>query len=291
MSVGAAPTDLRNLSVRAARAGADAIREVCERGVRLSYKGGAAQNPVTTADHASERAILGLIARSRPQDAVLAEESGLTTGCSGLRWIVDPLDGTLNFSHGLSRYAVSIAVAADRGGIGGADGRGTDADGRVVAATILQPATGACLILGGDEVRDHQDAPVTVDRTAAPGHALVAFAVPNTPGPRRQAYRLLSLVAPHIADLRNSGSTVCDLAAVATGELDAFVSFDPAPWDIAAGTALIEATGGTSRRWRRAGRRVFATGAPAVVAALAEWLGPTGDDRPDEEEWRDDQQS
>ncbi|MFI2710872.1 inositol monophosphatase family protein [Micromonospora sp. NPDC018662] len=278
MSVGAAPGDLRHLSLRAARAGADAIRVARSQGFRTVHKGGAAQDPVTTADHASERAILDLLARDRPQDAVLAEESGLSAGCSGLRWIVDPLDGTLNFSHGASRYAVSIAVAADCDA--------GDGDGRVVAATILQPATGACLVLDGDGAHDG-DTRVAVDRDAVPGHALVAFAVPNTPAARRQAYQELVGLAPRVADLRNSGSTVCDLAAVATGELDAFVSFDPAPWDVAAGTALVEAGGGVSRRWRRGGQTVFATGAPAVVAALADWLGPEGTD---EEGTEDDQE-
>ncbi|WP_089154321.1 inositol monophosphatase family protein [Micromonospora sp. NBS 11-29] len=278
MSIGAAPGDLRHLSLRAARAGADAIRQARERGFRTIHKGGAAQDPVTTADHASERAILDLLTRDRPQDAVLAEESGLSVGCSGLRWIVDPLDGTLNFSHGASRYAVSIAVAT------GCDVG--DGDGRVVAATILQPATGACLVLDGDGAHDG-DAPVAVNREATPGHALVAFAVPNAPDPRRRSYRALVDVAPRVADLRNSGSTVCDLAAVASGELDAFVSFDPAPWDVAAGTALVEAGGGVSRRWRRDGQTVFATGAPAVVAALADWLGP---DRTEERGTDDDQE-
>ncbi|MDO3686093.1 inositol monophosphatase family protein [Micromonospora sp. C28ISP2-4] len=267
MSIGAAPGDLRHLSLRAARAGADAIREARGRGFQTEHKGGAAQDPVTTADHASERAILDLLARDRPQDAVLAEESGASAGCSGLRWIVDPLDGTLNFSHGASRYAVSIAVAT-----------GCDVgDGQVVAATVLQPATGACLVLDDGGALDG-DAPVAVNQVAEPGHALVAFAVPNAPGPRRRAYQALVGVAPRVADLRNTGSTVCDLAAVARGELDAFVSFDPAPWDIAAGAALVEAAGGVSRRWRHDGFEVFGTGAPAVVAALAGWLGDSDTD-------------
>ncbi|WP_435055157.1 inositol monophosphatase family protein [Micromonospora aurantiaca (nom. illeg.)] len=276
MSIGAAPGDLRHLSLRAARAGADAIREARGRGFRTEHKGGAAQDPVTTADHASERAILGLLARDRPQDAVLAEESGASAGCSGLRWIVDPLDGTLNFSHGASRYAVSIAVAT-----------GCDVgDGQVVAATVLQPATGACLVLDDGGALDG-DAPVAVNQGARPGHALVAFAVPNAPGPRRRAYQALVGVAPRVADLRNTGSTVCDLAAVARGELDAFVSFDPAPWDIAAGAALVEAAGGVSRRWRHDGFEVFGTGAPAVVAALAGWLGDDGTDGRDTVDGRD----
>ncbi len=276
MSIGAAPGDLRHLSLRAARAGADAIREARGRGLQTEHKGGAAQDPVTSADHASERAILGLLARDRPQDAVLAEESGASAGCSGLRWIVDPLDGTLNFSHGASRYAVSIAVAT-----------GCDVgDGQVVAATVLQPATGACLVLDDGGALDG-DAPVAVNRGARPGHALVAFAVPNAPGPRRRAYQALVGVAPRVADLRNTGSTVCDLAAVARGELDAFVSFDPAPWDIAAGAALVEAAGGVSRRWRHDGFEVFGTGAPAVVAALAGWLGDDGTDGRDTIDGRD----
>ncbi|GGM47101.1 inositol monophosphatase family protein [Dactylosporangium sucinum] len=245
-------TDLQQLTLLAAQAGSSAIgRVLAERRTGVAFKDGRAQDPVTAADRESERAIRALVTRYRGEDAFLGEEDGLTPGRSGLRWIVDPLDGTVNFSHGLPRYAVSVAVADERAG-------------QVVAATILQPATGAVLGL---------PLPSAPPRPARPDRALVAFAVPNAAGPREHAYRLLTGVAPRVQDLRNHGSTVCDLAAVATGELDAFVSFDPAPWDVAAGVALVEAAGGQTCRRRRAdGVDVLATGAPAVVAALTDWL-------------------
>src|SRR3954452_16825371 len=93
---------LQELTLDAARAGADAIRRVLdERRTDVSYKGGQTQDPVTAADRESERAIRDLVTLHRGGDAFLGEESGLAPGVSGMRWIVDPLDGTVNFSHGL----------------------------------------------------------------------------------------------------------------------------------------------------------------------------------------------
>jgi myo-inositol-1(or 4)-monophosphatase len=263
---------LRDLSLRAARAGAEAIREVVRYGaVEAVFKDGTVGDPVTVADHASERAIRAVIARHRPHDAVLAEESGLTPGTSGLRWVIDPLDGTLNFSHGHSRYAVSVAVVAD-------PSPGEALGGHVLAATILRPATGGGLWLDGAHVvcgtpgRPAAAVKAAVNTAVRADRALVAFAVPNVPHRRHAAYRALAQIAARLGDLRNSGSTVCDLAAVTTGRFDAFLTFDPAPWDIAAGLALVQAAGGTSRRWRHDGGVVVAAGAPPVVAALREWL-------------------
>jgi myo-inositol-1(or 4)-monophosphatase len=97
------------LAARAARAGADAIRAV-RRDAVVTVKG-PFREVVTDADLASEAAILEVIRAARPGDAVLAEESGESAGTSGVRWIVDPLDGTVNFIRGLDRFAVSVAGA------------------------------------------------------------------------------------------------------------------------------------------------------------------------------------
>lgn len=217
-----------------------------------------ARDPVTAADLASDEAIRTVIGRRRPDDAWLTEESGARPGTSGLRWIVDPLDGTVNVTHGIPRFAVSVAVESE-------------GDGGVLAAAVVQPATGEWLVLDeGTVTASPGQAPGVTARE--PGRALVAFAVPSPPAAREAAYTGLAAVARRVQDLRNLGSTVCDLAAVATGRLDGFLSVDPKPWDLAAGVALVEAAGGTSRRWRRSDGYCFlAAGGADVVDALQRW--------------------
>src|SRR5262249_9854004 len=146
-------------------------------------------------------------------------------------WIVDPLDGTVNFTHGLDRYAVSVAAESC-------------GSGRVAAAAIVRPATGSWLALCGNGVAGSPGHIRVTPRQAC--DALLSFAVPSQPEPRRAAYCLLATVVPHVQDLRNFGSTVCDLAAVAVGEIDGFISFDAHDWDVAAGIALVIASGGSA---------------------------------------------
>jgi len=136
---------------------------------------------------------------------------------------------------------------------------------------VLRPRSATWLTLSGKTVRSsHAPARVT---DADPAAALVAFAVPGAVAVRHTAFLALAGVSRRVQDLRNSGSTVCDLADVATGRLDAFLTVDPKPWDVAAGAGIVEAAGGTSRRWCRSdGLAMLAVGAARVVDALAEWL-------------------
>ena len=247
--------DLQVLALEAARAGASAVTGFGT-AQPVAYKRDGHADPVTRADLASESAIRTLIARHRGDDAVLAEESGLSPGTSDVRWIIDPLDGTVNFTHGLRHYAVSVAAESVP-------------SGEIVAAAVIQPARARWLTLGLYGVTGGPGR-VGVTRTPAE-RALVAFAVPNDRAGRRDAYRTLAGIAPHVQDLRNFGSTVCDLAAVATGEVDGFITFDPARWDVAAGIALVHAAGGASRRLvRDGGSQIVVAGGAVVVDRLSE---------------------
>ncbi|MCM0640410.1 inositol monophosphatase family protein [Cellulomonas wangsupingiae] len=251
---------LRAVALSAAQAGADAIRVAAGAGLVVTAKGPLGTDVVTSADLAAEDAIRTVLRTARPDDAVQAEESGEEAGESGLRWVVDPLDGTVNFSRGSDRYAVSVAVRADDDAL--------FAPAR--AAAVVRPATGEHWSVGHDD-------PSAPTRTRAwasdPREAVLAFAVPHDPQTRSAAYVRLARVAPRVLDLRNTGSSVCDLVAVALGEVDAFVSFDPAPWDVAAGVALVEAAGGVCRvRSTAAGGSVLVVGARGVVDAVQSGL-------------------
>jgi len=223
--------DVYSVAVTAARAGAVEIRRLLDHGaVVLDSKGGNAGDLVTNADRASEAAIIDLIRARRPGDAFLAEESGEAAGVSGIRWVIDPLDGTTNFAHGRTCYSVS--VAAER-------------DGEVIAAVVYQPADDVWLGWSPRGVEGTETLGVTACHDLA--HALLSFAVSYGAEKRRTAYRLLSRIAPQVHDLRNLGSTACDLLAVASGALDGFIGFAQSPWDTAAGLALVRAAGGVTR--------------------------------------------
>jgi myo-inositol-1(or 4)-monophosphatase len=115
---------LGDLALAAARAGSAAIAEVLRDGRLVMEQKTASYDVVTTADRASEEAILRCLRDARPDDAILAEETGAHAGTSAVQWLVDPLDGTLNFSYGRSDHPPVAAKA----------------DGRVVAAAIVRPA-------------------------------------------------------------------------------------------------------------------------------------------------------
>jgi myo-inositol-1(or 4)-monophosphatase len=239
-----AASEISALALEAARTGATAIRSTLKAGPLDSREKPGDQGLVTNADYASESAIIQLIKARRSDDAILAEESGEHVGTTGVRWVIDPLDGTTNFAHGRDYYAVSVAAEADE---------------QVVAAAICQPASGLWLACGPDGLAASQTR-VGVRQCQDPRRALMSFAVSADPRVRRAGYHALAEVAPRVGGLRNLGSTVCDLAAVAMGLLDGFIGFAQAPWDTAAGAALVEAAGGVCRNL------VVDGGLPVVVA-------------------------
>jgi myo-inositol-1(or 4)-monophosphatase len=121
------PTQLRDLALEAARAAADLIRERRTNGVRVTDTKTSDVDVVTETDRESEALIRRLVLERRPDDAFLGEESGSAAGSTGVRWVVDPIDGTVNFLYGLPEYSVSIAA---------------EVDGEVVAGVVVNAATG-----------------------------------------------------------------------------------------------------------------------------------------------------
>lgn len=178
---------------------------------------------VTDIDRAAETHIRMELARYRPDDAVLGEEAGGRAGSSGVRWLVDPIDGTVNFVLGLPDYAVSVAA---------------EVDGRIVAACVHNPVTGDLFhaTLGGGAFAGEQ-------RLSGPRDVPVERAVVGTGFGYEAALRgrqgaVVARLLPRIADIRRIGSAALDLCAVATGRLDAFYEVGLNPWDWSAGTLI-----------------------------------------------------
>jgi len=225
-------------------------------------------DPVTLADTESEQLIRRELAILRPQDSVLGEEQGGGSDSGGLRWVVDPIDGTVNFLYGLPFYAVSVAVQQDGLTLAGAVVE-------VVSGRVFAAAKGYGATLNG--------APLHCTTVTLVSSALVATGFGYQAERRRTQGAVLAALLPAVRDVRRVGSASLDLCAVAAGWVDAYYEHGLGPWDWAAG-ALIAAEAGAKVTLPAAnaagsdGALVFAA-APGVAAELlvlvdAAWAGP-----------------
>lgn len=187
-------------------------------------------DPVSEADRASEQLILGRLAAARPDDGVLAEESGARQGTSGLTWVVDPLDGTVNFLYGLPVFGVSIALRSRSA---------------TLVGVVHDPSRGETFtaVKGSGSFRD--GVRLLLFNGPSPDKALLATGFSYDSGRRRAEAGLLANVIAHVRDIRRAGAAALDLCSVAAGRLDGFFEAGLAPWDIAAGALIVSEAGGT----------------------------------------------
>jgi myo-inositol-1(or 4)-monophosphatase len=182
---------------------------------------------VSDADVAAESAIRNVLADRRPEDAILGEEGG-ASGTGALRWIVDPLDGTINFLFGIPVFAVSIACE--------------DADG-TLAGVVLDPIRDECFAATRSGDPTLNDMPITGSACQELATALVAtgFAY-HAPVRARQA-EVLTRVLPRVRDIRRAGAAALDLAWSACGRYDAYYERGLQAWDRAAGELIASRAG------------------------------------------------
>ncbi|MGW4631226.1 inositol monophosphatase family protein [Nocardia sp. NPDC004415] len=193
-------------------------------------------DPVTVVDTESEQLIRGLLAERRPADAILGEEGGGDVGATAagaITWVVDPIDGTVNFLYGLPGYAVSVAAVRD---------------GEPVAGAVVDvaAATTYSAVRGGGARSVRADGTVTTLACATEDSldvALVGTGFAYGRARRASQARVLSEVLPRIRDIRRLGAAAMDLCHVAAGRLDAYYEHGLNAWDWAAG-ALIAAEAG-----------------------------------------------
>ncbi len=197
---------------------------------------------VTAADRAAEQVVVGGLRARFPDHAMLAEEGVLTTAgeidkAADWTWIVDPLDGTTNFVHGLPFFAVAIALAH----------RGVPVVGVVHAPALGETFFGARGLGAFRRWADGREQRLAVSRTHELADALLATGFSynrNEPGRDDNSARLAA-VLPHCRDLRRLGSAELDLCMVAAGVYDGYWELYLAPYDVAAGAVLVQEAGGT----------------------------------------------
>jgi myo-inositol-1(or 4)-monophosphatase len=179
---------------------------------------------VSAADLAAEAAIREILARRAPDDAIMGEEGDDTPGTSGRRWVVDPLDGTVNFLYGLPQWCVSVACEG-------------------LAAAIYDPVLDELFTATADGPAHLNGVALRPEGPEDLGHALVATGFGYDAGRRALQAEVAARVLPAARDLRRGGSAALDLAWLAAGRLDAYYERGINPWDVAAGELLCARAG------------------------------------------------
>jgi myo-inositol-1(or 4)-monophosphatase len=222
--------ELLGIAVEAARTGAELLRERFESGAERDVRSKTTPTDlVSEADLASERVIRDLLAARRPADGFLGEESGKETeGTSGLRWVVDPLDGTINFLFGIPQWCVSIAVQDDAG---------------TLAAAIADPLRGELFTATRDGRAECNGSPLTASTRASLSTAMVATGFAYDATVRAAQAEVLARLISRVRDVRRFGSAALDLAWTAAGRYDAYFERTVKPWDIAAGVLICRRAG------------------------------------------------
>ncbi|MBM3163768.1 MAG: inositol monophosphatase [Chlorobi bacterium] len=187
---------------------------------------------VTEVDKACEAAISSQITAAFPDDSMLCEEGTIAEGGSGRTWIVDPLDGTLNFIHSFPVFSISIALQ--------------DADGELLCGVVLQPVLDELFTAMKGKGAYLNGKPVSISPRTQKEAFLIATGLPFREYHYLDSYvAMLKEVIHDSAGIRRAGSAAIDLAYTACGRFDGFWEYKLYPWDFAAGVLLVREAGGT----------------------------------------------
>lgn len=220
MPMAAGDEELRDLAVDVALEAAALVRERRRGIVRVAEIKTSPTDVVTEADRAVEELIRRRLLGARPHDGFLGEEGGGESSTSGVTWVVDPIDGTVNFLYDLPQYAVSVAASRD---------------GVVVAGSVVNVVPGEVFsaVLGGGATCDGR--PLRVRDVVPLELRLVATGFSYVAATRTVQAAAVARLLSTVRDVRRMGSAALDLCALAAGRIDAYVEEGLHPWDLAAG--------------------------------------------------------
>jgi myo-inositol-1(or 4)-monophosphatase len=205
---------------------------------------------VSDADRVSEEAVRELLAGERPDDGLLAEEGSSQESASGRRWVIDPLDGTVNYLYGLPAWCVSVALE--------------DADGALVAV-VLDPLRDETFTAERGRGAAVNGEAIHVSGEERPERALIATGFSYSAEVRAEQAEVLSRVLPRFRDIRRAGAAALDLAYLAAGRVDGYYERGLKHWDWAAARLLVTEAGGAVAEL---------PGEPAGIAAASPGLLP-----------------
>ncbi|MEU9759920.1 inositol monophosphatase family protein [Streptomyces sp. NPDC047987] len=228
------PSELLDLALETARRAGELLRDGRPADLGVAATKSSPIDVVTEMDIAAEKLITGLLAERRPRDGFLGEEGASTPGSSGIRWVIDPLDGTVNYLYGLPTWAVSIAAERDGERIVG-----------VVEAPMRRETYWAVLGAGAyARGGAYGESTALRCRPAPPlDQALVSTGFNYVGHVRAHQAEVARKLIPRLRDIRRGGSAAVDLCDVAAGRLDGYYERGLHPWDLAAGDLIVREAG------------------------------------------------
>jgi myo-inositol-1(or 4)-monophosphatase len=255
-----------NIAIRAARAAGAIINRAALDVELLKISAKGTNDFVTEVDQAAEHAIIDVLLEAYPGHGILAEESGRARGAkhSEYVWIIDPLDGTTNFIHGLPVYAVSIALAFR---------------GKVEQAVVYDPARNDLFFASKGRGAFLNDRRLRVSKRLRMADALIGTGFPFRKGDNFKRYvKMFEEVMQQCAGLRRPGAAALDLCYVAAGWYDGFFETGLSPWDVAAGSLMITEAGGLVGNFTGEAdylyQREVVAGNPKIYSQLVQTLAP-----------------
>ncbi|MEZ0089601.1 inositol monophosphatase family protein [Streptacidiphilus sp. EB129] len=220
--------ELLDIALEAARGAGALLRDGRPADLAVAATKSSSVDVVTEMDLAAEKLITELIARRRPDDGLLGEEGAASVGSSGVRWVIDPLDGTVNYLYGLPAWSVSIAA---------------ELDGQTLVGVVEVPPRGETVhaVRGaGAFLNDRQ---ITCGEAPAMAQALVGTGFGYLRERRVRQAAVAQELIPRLRDIRRGGSAAIDLSDVACGRLDGYYERGLNPWDHAAGVLIASEAG------------------------------------------------
>ena len=233
--------ELERIAVHVAREAARLVVDERPADLHVATTKSSATDIVTVMDQRAQDLIRERLGSVRPQDGFLGEEEGGAAGGSGITWVVDPIDGTVNYLYGIAAYAVSVAAVV---GDPTVPGRWTPVAGAVVNPTSAEVFRAH--VAGGAWLEVPGAAPRSLELHGGPplARALAGTGFGYDPVRREWQARVLLQVIPHLRDIRRIGSAALDLCAVAAGTLDCYFERGLNPWDLAAAWVVVTEAGG-----------------------------------------------
>jgi myo-inositol-1(or 4)-monophosphatase len=241
------------LAERAARAAGEVLIAYYGRVPEGLASKTSATDPVSDADREAERVIRELLSAERPDDGLVGEEGSRIEGEHSRRWIVDPLDGTVNFLYGLRAWGVSIALEDEEG---------------LAVGVVFNPVSGECFAAERGKGATMSGRPIHVTDCRSLDSAMVATGFSYEAERRAEQAQLLVELLPRIRDLRRAGAAALDLAYVAAGRVDAYYERGLKRWDEAAGLLLVQEAGGVTAELDGEPQGVVAAGTAELLEEL-----------------------
>ena len=234
------------------------------------------QDVVTAMDLASEELLRRRLAERRPDDGILGEEEGFVAGTSGVTWVVDPIDGTVNYLYGIPAYAVSVAAVMVPDGATAPDPETWVA----LAGCVYAAADGRAFTAGLGQGAELDGRPLRVNHPESLSQCLVGTGFGYVAARRAAQARVVAGLLPQVRDIRRIGSAALDLCTLAAGGLDLYYERGLQPWDLAAASLVAQEAGATvtGLQGRRASADMTVAGPAPLVDELRAYLEQAGAD-------------